>query len=300
VVEILDAVMLPAPAAQVTVMKSVRCVRDVLSTALDLSLAIRILRQLCSPKMGGWIHFDICPSNTGIDDNGAPLLIDVDSIYKPDGGYEAISYPACKTERMSTVLVGRIRSEATRADLLLKKHDDDVLLLAAECCLGLLGAKFERANIDDWIDNSLASNRVRQLWKPILMDLVDGTGRPALEVAAQLEALLGEASSTKTTDAPALETITSWSGFSKWSQLLRKELLSAQQIEAYLKRLLELGPTIPTPDIWKESSYISLVYLKDLKTTKNILAQALEKHPEDAELRERSEQTKVWPDDHNN
>lgn len=156
----------------------------------NTTLAISVLRTLAVARCDGWFHFDICPSNTGVDVSGRVVFIDPESYFelRPRSN---VSIGLAKWMRLSPLLRRALRNQPDETtvprELAEAKHNSEVLLLAAECCLGHFNRQeFNEQCIRDWCRDPACDPRLQEFWLPHLLEACAGD---ALDLAALSDTL---------------------------------------------------------------------------------------------------------------
>lgn len=137
---------------------------SILQTLIDenkasSTLAVKLLSTLdhASADVPAWHHFDVCARNIGIRENGAPVFIDVESVYLADRGKIPVTLPAFKPGRLPRKLKLEVLSSAIAngheihlpSALALRKFRCEVILAASECCLGPMPVSMDPLG---WLD----------------------------------------------------------------------------------------------------------------------------------------------------
>ena len=143
-------------------MEPVTTLHDVIrSGTADHAMAAAVLRDLGPNEREGvsWCHFDVCPKNIGMRDNGSFVFIDVESIYLAEGDHYVVSLPAWKRPRAPKALVDLVDDQVGDARLTAAAGKDkqalEVAICAAECVLGPLPTKRGALSPDDILQWSL-------------------------------------------------------------------------------------------------------------------------------------------------
>ena len=182
------------PALVVAMERVVPLVTMIQEGAVSRETAVQLLRALASSQCKDWIHFDICPKNVGVSATRGVVFIDLDSLY-PVGANINISVPAFKPHRASPAVYAKCVDVAIGngnydRSFLSQKHDAELLLLAAECCLGLYAEdSLTEESVDEWVDSSHASDAEKEFWRKELKTLANGTKPDPIATAKRLEAL---------------------------------------------------------------------------------------------------------------
>lgn len=279
----------------------------------DAAFAVALLRTLAAEYCDGWFHYDLCPRNLAVRADGAVVFIDIDSYFPLSEGDEVnISLGAHKLWRVPPDLRAKCRlgfelGQIDR-DAALRKHDCEVILVAAECCLGLYSRDFDAVEIDPWCDASHAEQDIRDLWKHELHLLcANGKAEPA-RVAAGLQALRPFQPRSTPVDVrastpfpapaePAVETaagrnapldfnaMVTWEDFGLARRTMRERALSQQELREYGSRLWDRARSMPGDRRWwVELLMLTLTFNIDLEDAIKTAGAALEHFPDDEEF----------------
>lgn len=284
---------------------------DLNAGRLSHDLSVKVLRSLSARACGGWVHFDICPRNTAITASDTCVLIDPESLYRVEQSAVAVSVPAIKN-RAPRPLADECVDAAVRGDLSAelarRKHDAEVIVLAAECSLGLLGENISRQYVDEWCSSSSAPIQIREFWRDALLSLA------ALDVAepsqladtlAALDALASEVSSvaspvraptaTETAYELSLGQLSGWSELHPLRVALRREQLSAHQLIRYRDHLLTMGRAAPLErQWWEELLLVTLAYERNPALAETVATEALDLFPGDQEFLRKRQLARMW------
>lgn len=158
----------------------------------DLALAVKLLNGLdhSSADVHAWHHFDVCARNIGIRANGAPVFIDIESVYLADRGQIPVTLPAFKPWRLPGRLKEEVLSSTIQkgqeihlpASLALRKFRCEVILAAAECCLGSIPGVMDPLR---WLD-SFAMSPVSACFAKALRQIEAGEIVTLQSVASEL------------------------------------------------------------------------------------------------------------------
>jgi hypothetical protein len=263
---------------------------------LGPSHAAQVIEQLAYDS-ASWVHFDICPGNTARTNAGDFVFIDPDSFYLAEGNFVEITYPALKN-RLPHSFLARIRAglgEKGLMDVALarQKHDSEVVLVAAECCLGPLEVTpLAAGHVQEWIDESQYGNRVTDPIKVALLDICGGE-TPDMEIlasalkhaAAEPMAAAKRGSIIKEVQAAPEIKGGSWSQLDGARRALRAERLGKLELQEYRETILRLARE-PGSDrvLWEEAVVIVVGYEKDPILALSVLDEALTRFPNDPDF----------------
>ena len=273
-------------------------------------LAIDVLEQLANAKCNGWFHFDICPSNTGVLRNGKLVFIDPESYFPLSGDDNRVSIGAHKAYRVPAPILEQCRIAFGKGTFshhtVTCKHDAEIILLAAECCLG----PFNRSRLDEstaaeWCRLSAAPSILCSFWEQQLAQLCQRANPNPLAVANALRALeqngdkvqeqhraasgaSAHAHDVRKTPRAAnfdFAKMTTWSDFQPVREAMRERTLTTEELTNYLSRLRDLARSSPEQrEIWVELLMITLTFARNPAVAANIASEALMHHPGDAEF----------------
>jgi hypothetical protein len=275
----------------------------------DVPLALDILEQLAAAKCDGWFHFDICPANTGIRGDGQIVFIDPESYFPISGDDNKVSIGAHKAYRVPEKIYAQCRIEFRKGtftrECVIHKHDAEVILLAAECCLGQFnGTRLDSETAADWCRASSAPSPLRSFWERQLEDLCTRANPEPWATAAALRALLSASGvSPALPDEPPerlekggvkrvaraesfdLASMTTWSDFQSVREAMREGALTPDQLKKYLARVHEVARGCPSQrQWWVELLVITLAFARDPTKAAEIATEALMHHPRDPEF----------------
>lgn len=300
VVDIFAVEELNNPPALLVAMELVTQLRD---RPPDAALAHQVLEQLGTrDDQTAWIHFDICPKNTGITADNRLVLIDPDSMYQVEGPQVGISLPAFKSWRLPIVILRELQQALSSGlglplHLAQKKHNAEVIVLAAECCLGWSGRPLE-----EWVANSNASPELRTFWDKELASLLQGRVDSPLRVLDRLRKVSRSTSASApaiAAEAPpddsSLARATQWESLAGWRRALRLDQLRGGRLLDYKRRLLALAEANPSDKRWwQELLLVSVAYERSPVAAKQIVEAALKQHPDDAGFALERQVIEVW------
>lgn len=310
----------------VIAMEAVRPLRDKINGSANVQLSTQVLRELRSEVVSPWIHFDICPSNTGITQLGDCVLIDVDSLYECSDEDVHVSYMACKprfSPKIREKLVGQ--GELVSRELATDKHNAEVILLAAECCLGPLECSFDVEGVKKFCDEANADPGLVETWRSILLRTAEGeapgvddvlislepfaTGHPgsatsfALRESEHSGGVRGSANysaesavrvprSSEPDDSPVVD---EFPEFDSLRRALRGERLRAEAVESYRLRLWEQARQSPEDRRWwDELLVVTLGYQRDPEAAIEVARQAVQALPNERRFERELHQLRVW------
>lgn len=273
-------------------------------------LAFDVLEQLPTARCDGWFHFDICPSNTGVLANGKLVFIDPESYFPVSGDDNKVSIGAHKAYRIPEALLEQCRIAFRKGTFsrhaIICKHDAEVILLAAECCLG----PFNRDGLNErtaaeWCRSSAAPNILRSFWEQQLALLCQRATPDPLSVASALRELeqaadrprepsriivAGPAHDGYVRKAPRAANfdfarMMTWSDFQPVREAMRERTLTPDELANYLSRLRDVARSSPSQrQMWVELLMITLAFARNPAVAADIAAEALIHHPSDAEF----------------
>lgn len=295
-------------------------------------LAIKLLRSLHVSESVDWHHFDVCPSNLGICDNGDVVLLDVDSLFLDDHGRFAVSLAIWKPFRSPPKVKNAVAEDMERLAMHLeratavRKYSFEVALAAAECSIGRL-PQFDQATIADWLASWA---RRRDFKPPFLVDFWQERLRAAIagDSAVDLNAIADalekamrasgfevtasapqvstpaepERCATKTADVPtapvstlATPWINEWESLRPSAESLRRDRLTTAALLEYRKKLLDAAARFPLErQVWLELLLVAISYERDPRQASEIADQAVKNLPGDKELRRWKRIVQMW------
>ncbi len=275
---------------------------------LSVPLAVEVLSRLGSDKCGDWIHYDICPKNTGLLTDRSSVFIDPESLYLADDVRLDVSLPAFKFHRTPTELADECQNNAIDGSLTVqmarKKHDAELLVLGAECCLGLFGLNFSSTAVDRWCDSAQADPALVEFWRQELHQLASGDVANPSEIAAALQE--HQARRTRTTAEShvvplqrsdlKLEEVSRWDEFEESRLALRRDMLARNELREYRERMLKLGRKNGSDDRrwWDEVLLIALAYEKNPRIAEILASEALRLFPSDPDFTRKHQLARMW------
>lgn len=278
---------------------------------LSKELSINVLDTLGSERCGKWIHYDICPKNTGITRSDDCVFIDPESLYRADEIHVDVSLPAFKPNRTLHELAMNCARGAfdgtLSVELARKKHDAELIVLGAECCLGLFGFDFDEAAAERWCAEADCEEGLRQFWRTVLVQMAQGDVPSPSEVALKLRRLrLNEpvAGTSATVPKPPAESsgeridfdsMYEWDDMEEVRRSLRRDLFDRSRIIQYRKRLQALAETHPSDRAWwRELLLVSLAYERDPLLAEQVADQALTHFEGDVEFIRKRQLARMW------
>ena len=315
-------------------MEEVRPLHEIIERGEGYGLSLQLLRDL-DPEVDGrvpWLHFDICPLNIGVLQDGRCVLIDVESFYLEEGqGYD-VSVPAWKSFRAPHFLREEVESKLAKGgadrQLAISKVSFEIALAAAECVLGPLPPsrnEFDDALLEQWVREAVPSDPAVGFWREELQDLLrTGQVRPIKEIARRLEAALrvgvdpvhaprvavmvaasqddvgtGERSvkekkGEESKDVPP-GWETDWLILKPSAHALRSGKFDRVRIGEYRSALERLARQYPEKrELWEELLLLSVSYLKDPVGALAVVGEALKYFPGDANLERHQNIIQMW------
>ena len=266
----------------------------------------------------GWHHFDVCPNNIGVLQDGRCVLIDVESFYLEAEGKYNVSVPAWKPFRAPSGLERDVQVQLAAGELDrslgTRKLRFEIALAAAECVLGPMpssGNNLDRPAVEAWVANADATDPGVVFWKRELLQAVDTATCPPLhELRAKLEAAIS--SEPEPTGAPLVQVpivemgavpaaaeadpvfppVAAPSGWSnEWALVLpmvhalRAGKLGGKQIAEYRLVLQQLAARYPTEAaIWNELLLVVISYEKNPLLAAAVVDEALRHIPGSEDL----------------
>ncbi len=300
-------------------MERVTPIRDaIVGGRLSAENVADLVEQL-SYSQSMWMHYDICPGNTGMTRDGRFVFIDPDSYYEASEDGVHITLPA-KKDRLPSQFWIRLAAEAKadgevgcKLDLALArdKHDGEVLLLAAECCLGPLVQQLCSDYVDGWVADADCSDSVKRvLLGPLqaicrgesidLVTVTDGMRKCALSAksASGADVAMSTVSGSvkrgpnlatdRDSDPKKLGGVAcgsaEWHGLAGARRDLRAERLRGHDLIDYKSAVLAAARASHDRSLWREAIVVLLGYEKNAIEAKGIIAEALEFFPADEEF----------------
>lgn len=312
-VEILALEEIFEPSGLLIAMASVTPIHELVCTGVaDPTLSARVLSELASAVCGGWIHYDICPRNTACTDDGCCVFIDPESLYCAKDDLIDVSLPAFKFHRTPDQLAMECQDAAFGGSLsevmAAKKHDAELIVLAAECSLGLFSENFCPLAVERWCAGAPVSEPHRRLWREVLLKLADGEVVDPLALSAQVAVIDRQTQSASTEPvAPSrranarVDGQVDIDGADGWARLegargqLRRDLMDAAELRQYRKKLTELAKQVPHErKYWEELLLVTLAYEKNPTVAIEIAGQALKIFREDTEFVRKQQLARMW------
>lgn len=258
----------------------------------------------------GWVHFDICPNNLGVDGNGNIVLIDHDSIYKIEERGFLVTTPACKDWRLpNNIYYGIIKDFQTQnnclePDQLKEKVYAEIALVAAELSLqsepSIIG-QFADEWVPRWLDDYTEVNaQLADVWRRVFNALFSRTELvPFSDIVGQLREV------SQKSEVPSLERSGHPTGgvdwrrsigdFSDYGLMLRHGHLDDDSLIEYIKYIKESLDREPNIlELWRELVYIFICHLKDPCGCLEILENAKIYYPDDEDLKLKKRLVQVW------
>lgn len=310
-VGLLDLAYIPEPACLLMVMERVIPIADQLPGPPNDILAASILRSFdpCKSSDASWIHFDICPANTGTTSSGEPVLIDPESVYIPtahdtlDVSCLAAKWYRSPREWWDAAITAAMESRAISA-FGLHKHAYEVLLLAAEVSLGqpaLSPGGDGRA--EDWLLQWFAllgqcddlRGRV-VFWRTQLVAALDRTS--PIELGAVADSLLARMgrNSFEVPAAISLEVAPPEprDDLGRLAREMRADRLSEEELRRYLGTLLNHARAEDSAETWIEACIVCVCYLRDRALALKIVTEGSPSHPGDRVLLKWRQMIELW------
>lgn len=292
-------------------------------------LSTRVLSDLDpDASANGWHHFDVCPNNIGVREDGQCVLIDVESFYlESNGGYN-VSVPAWKPFRTPSGLERDVQVQLAAGEfdrqLGTRKLRFEIALAAAECVLGPLlssGNNLDKQGVEAWVANADGTDPAVIFWKQELLQAVDtGSFPPLHELRARLEAAIGsesEPTGAPLVQVPPIETgtmpefssadpmfppIAAQSGWlNEWALVLpmvhalRAGKLGGKQIVDYRVVLQQLASRYPTEaTVWNELLLVVISYEKNPLLAAAVVDEALRHIPNSEDLVRMRDIVRMW------
>lgn len=276
----------------------------------NTQLAIDILEQLAKANCDGWFHFDICPSNTGVLPNGKLVFIDPESYFPVSGDDNKVSIGAHKSYRVPDAILEQCRIAFCKGTFsrhtVTCKHDAEIILLAAECCLGAFNRdRLNENTAADWCRLSSAPSNLRSFWEQQLAELCQRANPDPLAVANALRELEQGGDSVQELSRVVIEAsahvhnvrkvpraanfdfarMTTWSDFQPVREAMRERTLTPDELANYLSRLRDLARSSPSQrEVWVELLMITLAFARNPAIAADIASEALIHHPGDTEF----------------
>lgn len=297
-VRLLHVDFLPSFPGLLIAMERVRPLRNVLESArLSPRQGAQLIRTL-SHKGAGWIHFDICPANTGLTTDGRYVFIDPDSYYSLDTDRYQITYPALKErlprafkDRLAIALASNLKLPRALAE---EKHDGEVLLLAAECCLGDdVQWPLTAEGVGEWIKNSACSKELAAVLSPPLLRLANGNSVDLETVAIDLDSCEQSPDAVQlvptTINTPSVPDLgnavaSSWEELAAARHALRAERLKGSELAEYREQVLAKARETQDRRFWREAVAIALGYERDAEIAIRVVEEALLAFPDDPDF----------------
>lgn len=296
----------------VIIMERVKVLSEVFPGLGRPKLSVEILRRLNPRQVAGghWVHFDICPANTGVTASGSPVLIDPESLYLlNDVLPENVSCLAAKWPRSPKQWVDEVRAalkEGTSLkDFSLHKHCYEVLLLAAEVSMGERVSPLGNC-AEGWLLRWLSELGVRkeltewvEFWRVEIPRAMNRRQRPDLEGVARMIEDSKLMQSSRSDDARVRTYVTAPSSKSldTYAQNMRSDLLDEGELRQYLSLLLQEGKVGGGAQPWVEAAVLSLCYLRDRETALSVVNEGVQRHPHDPDLVKWHEMILLWGKD---
>ncbi|WP_157595335.1 hypothetical protein [Plesiocystis pacifica] len=263
--------------------------------------SVQVLRSLRSSEFGNWVHFDICPRNVGRRTSGEFVAIDLESLYLGDGGQGVIdvSYPAFKHDRVPRHVLrmcGKVSQGGMPLPQVQRKHDGEVVVLAAECSLGLKAYNFDDAGVEQWCAESPCSADERDFWRRTLRRVLVNGDFDLAELADELERV-DEGGIMVSTDDVSVSNQSDGDLFSRGRDL-RRGTLSRKEIAEYRKELgVYAEKNAGDRRVWEELLLVSLAYEKDPGRGVQLAEQALVQFPGDVGFQDNLTLARMWGGD---
>jgi hypothetical protein len=298
-----------ATGALILGMKRLRKIGDMIDAGLaEVSLAANFLQRIGPIEVSGyeWCHFDICPQNTGVDENGDTWLMDPESLYieAAAAGIE-VSYPACKDARVPNRLLVEARVPRPRYDALRQKHAFEVLLVAAECCLGFIdpaagiaaGCATDYAPdtwLHPWLDKcELQHPELVKFWRPWLTRALDMGMHSTLEVAADLIAFAQRLAATPHRERPMTDATADFD-LTHYHRQMRRDRLQRADLLHYADLLQRSNASQPSIANHLELIVLASCYLRDPVLGLEYARQASQVFQNDGRIKDWLDRLEVW------
>lgn len=291
------------------VMEPVKIMQSCIAGTPNPALACRILERLGPSNVEPpWIHFDICPRNTGLDTAGEPCLIDLESVYFLDEDEFPISCTAAKWPRapkgIFTEMVKLIRgADGDLVRTSTAKHAYEVLLLATEVCLGracTFAGKEQHA--DEWLLRWLADVQAADaslepyvaVLRPRLVEGFSSSSSPDLTtIAHALRNLIAQASGSQ--DQMSVASLPEpFEATDEVGARMRADCLSPAELRQYDKTLVGQLAKEATPMKYRELVILRACYLNDPKAALAAARDGAHTYKDDSTLREWTLMLKAW------
>lgn len=310
IVRMLDIALEVNPACLLIIMEPVISMESAISKGANDELAVSLLRKFDPYAYGSirWLHFDICPANSGVNAAGAPVLIDPESAYVLSSGKEldntclAAKWVRFPSEWMDAV--AQLTADGRSFDdIAVHKHAYESLLLAAELSLGRHVEIGNANRVEEWLLPWLAtfemhdSLRVRvSFWRRHLVAAFDRSTRLNLsELASELESLsppplanvVVSAETSGMRRAPVKD-------LRDYAHRMRLDRLSESELREYLEALLTKARSEDSVEHWTEACLLCLCYLRDRNEARTLLEEATARHPTSEELERWLRMLRLW------
>jgi len=307
-VPILDVRLLGSDGILFTAMEPVRVLEEAIKAAPGVELAQSVLTAL-SPALSSelpWLHYDICPNNAGLLEDGCVVLIDLESLYLDVRDMSPITVLAHKGFRDPAGATARIHNATSASDRhagAIQKLLFNIALLAAECRFG--PASPDGFVADDWVMDWLKENGADEVWLDAFRQLFAGVRIDLAELSTAIGTVPAEAAEPRTeskaptkerpqattTDLAATAPVLVRGENGPWERLrtnrvdLRRDALSHSEVESYRAALELLALSAPEDvRVWKELRLIALAYRHDNSMARSVVARALAANPNDQEF----------------
>ncbi|WP_147443871.1 hypothetical protein [Corallococcus sicarius] len=287
-------------------------------------LATKLLIQLNPDKIQSpqiWHHFDVCARNIGITRDGRPVFIDIESIYFETDGNIAVTVPVFKPWRLPQALknevLGGTRAEGIiiqmSAQLANQKLKSEIILAAAECCLGAIPHPIDPL---DWLA-SFSGNKQALTFLEALSLLSKGKEVDLDGLAAMIQAIVPSADPIRapshpvdpsppnpTSDAAPISSTPSPAA-SDWEALhetltgqaraLRRAELTKDEITKYREQLEQITAQFPEAlPVWNELLLVAISYELDRDRAFLVVNRALDIHGDDKGLKQWKQILSTW------
>ncbi|GMT96686.1 hypothetical protein KH5H1_08050 [Corallococcus caeni] len=286
-------------------------------------LAITILRDLDPDIEAGaqkWHHFDVCARNLGLTNGGKPVYLDIESIYFEDAGRIPVTLPAFKAWRLPSPLKAEVvntnnfdgQAIHLNTDLATRKIKSEIMLVAAECCLGPIPYPIDPL---DWLKSFKQNTYAIALLdaysrliagQSVSLTTLASTLRSAGPIEAPFPPPLAAPVAQQTKDATAVfPRPTSPSENGDWQALhatlteqaraLRRAELNETKRTNYRTQLEDIANRFPEAlPVWNELLLLAISYERDRDNALSVVNRALSFHRDNKDLQHWKQILSAW------